>query len=108
MDPAARILTVRELVERLTTLAATLPHGLDTAVEAGLATVEETDTSAAIIVQAGGGVWPQCGCRLTTVEIIGDRGHPDATQYAYHPEVGHLEQRVEATSPQRPPRALSH
>jgi hypothetical protein len=107
---AARLLTVGELVERLTRLAATLPRGLDIPVEAGLATVDETDTSAAITVQAGGGMWPQCGCKLATVEIIGDRGHPDATRYAYHPTVGHLEKRVEATrrSDYRQPRATSY
>ncbi len=67
-------MTVRELIQTLTTLAGELPRGLDTPVEVGLEH-DSLDSSAAINVYPTTAVWPGRGAdrhyRHTRT------GHPD-------------------------------
>ena len=75
-DPTTtvRAMTVRELIQTLTTLAGELPRGLDTPVEVGLEH-DSLDSSAAINVYPTTAVWPGRGAdrhyRHTRT------GHPD-------------------------------
>ena len=89
----ARAMTVRELIQTLTTLAGELPRGLDTPVEVGLER-DGLDSSAAINVYPTTAVWPGRGddgadCRATTVQLTGEPNHPDADRHDRHARTGH-------------------